>query len=439
MKGSISRLLKGGNTCYLRLIKWYNSFKRRNKLFLITRGTVLSVLVFSIINWLLEDKFQDSEILIKISAESIFSTNCLPVWIKQMILGCISILITYMIDKIFHECATKTHFQYSHRIVTKHIVEIYSQKSILKDYKDNNRDIDRIIKSPLEYAAETLAGNLAPCFYPDHRGFNEMYNEDVKLIIAVTAENPNLWLDPTICFYLINCCAVSLLKNANNSTTGNPRLLTIGHYKDSLTYKDEIQKNLDTLSKFTKRNWDWNSDLKEFDFLRFFLYKNSEERECLENTVFPSLKASHDLFRMKTYFNQRDDIDSRLYTSNQLEDFRGHINFLWDEISKQNHSESFKEIINKRKKDYIPEFLFLFKTNKDKQGNFIHSVAVHTFVDGIPCFVDYREGDASNNGYQIVQSLISYIAHGIQNAGIGQQYIPAGSYLNTENSYIDWK
>jgi hypothetical protein len=400
-------------------------------LFLITLGTILSAVFFGLIQWV--SKIYPITISITTPNECQISTNGISFEVKLILSALLSIYFTYLIDKLRHKKHTKEHFTHSHKIVTKRIIEIYSKKSILNDYRDINRSIDRIIKSPLEYAAETLNGNLAPCFNPDHHGFNEMYNDDVKLIIAVTAENPNLWLDPTICFYLINCCAVSLLKNTNN-TTGIPRKLTMQNYGNSLTYQDEIQNHLDILSRLTQQQWNWTTDLQNFDFFRFFLY-NGEQRESLENTVFPSLKASHDLFKMKTYFNQRTDIENQLSASNRLDDFYGHINFLWDEIARQNLSDAFRKIIDKRKKEHIPEFLFLFKTIEEPN---IHSVTVHTFVDGVPYFVEYRESATNNNGYQIVQSLVSYIAQGIQNAGIAQQYIPAGRYLNANKSYIDW-
>jgi hypothetical protein len=349
--------------------------------------------------------------------------------LNLILIGILSLIGTYIFDRIIHEYKTTGHFPYSHKIVTKRIIEIYSKKSILENYRDTNNSIDRIIKSPLEYAAETLEGNLAPYFRPNDRYIEEMYDPKVKLIIAVTAENPNLWLDPTLCFYLINCCAVSLIHNKNNIRT---KRIGIQDFGSSLRYQAEVNIQQDTLNKLIKSTWDWATDLKDFDFLRFFLY-NGEQKECLENTVFPSLKASHDLFKMKSYFNQIKDIDNKLEKENRLGDFRAHIDFLWDEIAKQNLATAFRKIINKRKKEHWPEFLFLFK-NTDEQN--IHSVTVHTFVDGSPYFVEYKESATSNNGYQIVQSLVSYIAKSVYET---DPYIPAGRYLNTNKSYIEWQ
>lgn len=424
MRNLINWLVRALSALFAKIKTKWESFKSRNKLFLITRGTILSVVFFGLINLLLS--LYPFEILIKTTKFTI-STDCMPFWIKQILIGGLSILITYIIDKIVHECSTKKHFHYSHKIVKKQIVEIYSEKAVLKRYLSINKDIDRIIKSPLEYVAETLEGNLAPHFSPDCHGFNEIYDGKVKLIIAVTAENPNLWLDPTICFYLINCCAVSLLKKKGSYTN-----IEIRDFNNSLIYRNYIQEQLNTLDDLTTK--DWENALKEFEFFRFFLY-DGQQRACLSNTVFPSLKASHDLFQMKSYFNQREEIERILKLKNKLGDYYAHIDFLWDEISNQNLSDDFTRIINKRKEKHLPEFLFLFKTIENSEN---HSVTVHTFIDGIPYFVEYEESDRGNDGYQQIQSLISYIAQSIQDIGIVGQYVPAGRYLNTEKSYLKW-
>jgi hypothetical protein len=296
-------------------------------------------------------------------------------------------------------------------------------------YRETHISIDRITQSPLEYAAQILKGNSAPCFNPEHPGFNEMYNDEVNLIVAVTAENPNLWLDPTICFYLMNCCAVSLLKKKGSHTN-----LGMGHFTDTFQYETHIQEQLNALKPFTKQTWDWEKGFANFDFFRFFLY-DGKQRESLVDTVFPSLKASHDLFQMKSYFNQKEDIKNKL-PKNTLSDYHAHIDFLWDEIIHNNRVDDFKtKLIDNRKKEHLPEFLFLFKTNPCKN---IHSVTVHTFVEGYPCSVEYRESKESNSGYQRIQSLISYIATGVKDIGINGQYIPTVTDLNTRNSHLEW-
>jgi hypothetical protein len=431
MKNLINCLVNNCAFCSWFVSKW-KSFVKRKYLFLITLGTILSAVFFGLNEWINEwilNKY-NPEIYIKINNDNPIIINTIPLEWKLIIIAILSIFFTYLIDKIRHHFRTKKHFHYSHPIVTKRIIEIYSGKSKLNNYLGTNKDIDRVIKSPLEYVAETLGGNLAPYFKPDHHAFNEIYYDEIKLIVAVTAENPNLWLDPTICFHLINCCAVSLLKKKGNGT----RDLEIRSFRDSLIYRDYIQEQLNTLDCLTTQTWNWGNDLANFDFFRFFLY-DEQQRACLVNTVFPSLKASHDLFQMKSYFNPTSAIRQRLNTMNKLNDFDAHINFLWDEISMQNLSDDFQKIINKRKNEHMPEFLFLFKSTENSD---IHSVTVHTFVDGIPYSVEYRESDIGNNGYQKVQELITYIAQSVHDIGIIGQYIPAGRYLNTEKSYLRW-
>ena len=426
MRNLIHRIIGWWRRVSLKITAKWESFKSRRKLFLISKGTIFCGVFFGVFTWI----FYCYSITVTIANDVYSSTDAdtdISLLVKIILSFILSLLVTFLIDKPIHTIRTKKHFPHSHEIVTKRIIEIYSKKTILEGYQDTNKGIDRVIKSPLEYAAETLNGNLAPCFKPNDRYLEEIYSNDVKLIIAVTAENPNLWLDPTLCFYLINCCAVSLLKHKDNNGT---KRLIMQDYNSALNYQDEINNQLNSLNKLTKLTWDWASELSEFDFFRFFLY-DGKEKDCLENTVFPSLKASHDLFKMKSYFNQRNEIENKLKTDNQLGVFHGHIDFLWDEIAKQNLSGAFRKVIDKRKEEHKPEFLFLFKMD----GRNIRSVTVHTFVDGKPYFVEYRESLTSNNGYQIVQSLVSYIAQSIQGT---EQYMPAGEYLNTKKSYIEW-
>ncbi|GHT29229.1 hypothetical protein FACS189432_08250 [Bacteroidia bacterium] len=389
-------------------------------LFVITLGTIVAPLFVGLIQWV----FTNYPTIISIpTLNYTIKTDCisLGVWI---ILGeILGIFFTYLIDKQIRINRTKKQIPILYEIVTKHISDVYSDKVSSENYRD-------IIKSHLEYVAETLNGNLVQNFNPNDHYLKELYDENVKLVIALTAENPNLWLDPTMYFYLINCCVVSLLKNENNNGTK----LKMKDFVNSFGYQEEIIRQKKTLEKFTKLKWDWTTDLNNFDFFRFFLY-DGKQKECLETTVFPSLKASHDLFNIKSYFNQRGDIENRLKERNQLGDFYAHIDFLWNEIGKQKFSKSFREVIDKRKKEHLPEFLFLFKeTDEDRS---IHTVTVHTYVDGNPYFVEYKESPTSNNGYQKVQSLVSYIAQSVYDTT--EQYIPAEKYLNTKKSYIKWE
>lgn len=391
------------------------SFYRRRMLFLVTLGTILSATFFGLIQWWVTKCPTSISIT---TPDCYMSTDSMSLGAKLLLTAILSIFFTYLFDKRRHKKRIQSHFTHSYDIVTKKIIEIFSKKSVLKNYRGLNKNIDKIIKSPLDYAAETLNGNLVPFFRPNDRYLDDIYDENVDLIIAATAENPNLWLDPTICFYLINCCAVSLKR----SGTGRIRMQNFGD--NPLIYRDRILAQLEYLNRLTGPTL----NRENFDFFRFFFYDEGQE-QCLQNTVFPSLKASHDLFNIKSYFNKIEDIKCRLDT--QIDLFCECVDFLWEAINSQNllRTPEFKNVIEKRKRNHTPEFLFLFKTVN------IRTVTVHTFVDGNPYFVVFNEND---DGYQRSQTLVSLIARSVRDTGIVGQYIPVNNYLNTRNSYIEW-
>jgi hypothetical protein len=367
----------------------------------------------------------------KISENEVVTELCIAV--ASFIL---SLLFTYRLDKCSRDHKLKhTHYPYSFNIITGEFPKIFQKKTVLSDYKEQNNEIDKIIKSPLEYATETLKGNQAPKFSPNDCYLEEIYASDTKLIVAVTAENPNLWLDPTLCFYLINCCAVSLIKNESN-VAGKRMKMEDFVDATNVAYKTFTNSHDTSLDKLIKHEWDWNNDFQNFDFFRFFLY-DGEKRVCLEKNVFPSLKATHDLFGIKSFFTEINEIESELRngTENHLGDYHAHIDFIWDEISKQDTSPSFRRVINERKSNHWPEFLILFKT-KENETNPTCCVTVHTFVNGKPYSIEFVK-DSTNHlrGYTIVQSLISYLAKSVKNT---PKYAPQDEFLNTKNSYIKW-
>lgn len=310
-------------------------------------------------------------------------------------------------------------------------LEILSDKSVLPEYEEQNAKIDEIAKSPLQYAAETLKGNSFPSFNPDYEAFNEIYENEVKLIVAITAENPNLWLDPTQYFYLINCFIVSLKKEYEKTAK---KTMTMKGFEDENGYENFIKNRDDLLlEKLIEKEWNWSTHFKDFHFCRFFLY-DKKEKDFLQKAVFPSLKASHDLFNIKSFFIDKDTIKENLENGkeNLLGDYEEHVRLVWEKISQQerNKTKSFNNVIKTRKKDCTPEFLILFKEDDNSK----RYVKIHTFVNGKPYFIRFDEDDTNETrGYKIIQTIISDLAKSVDKTN---RYIPEP--LNTKNSYIEW-
>ena len=396
--------------------KW-ESFKRRKKY--TTLGTIIATVLVILI-----------ELYLKKHPFSV-SINNKPVGFALevtliLLFAFLPIFISDWWERRKFKNRIKEYFHHSYEIVENQISDIFSKEADVNKY----REIDRIIFPSIKYANEILNGNRVPWFKPNDVYLKDIYKNDVKLIIAITAEDPCLWIDPTICYYLINCCAVSLLKNKDNN---GEKKLTIKDFEDDSKYKKEvIDVPLESLDKLTKRPWDWTKNLVDIDFFRFFLIEKKQE-ECFKDSVYPWLKATHDLFKMKSYFNQKDHIKDNL-TRIEFDNFNKHIDELWDaiSISKPEHkdNDSFKSVIKKRKDAHLPEFLFLFETPHDKN----HSVIVYTYVGGEACSVKYIEN--VDEGYNNVQTLVSYIANSVKKIGQNEQYTSTEAYQI--KSRIEW-
>jgi hypothetical protein len=322
----------------------------------------------------------------------------------------------------------KYHYPKSFGIVLKDILPSYleNSKSFNSHSIEHNNTVDRIIKSPIDYTNETLSGNQAPVFKPNETYLEDIYNDDLSHIVAITAENPNLWIDPTLSFFMINCCAVTLINKFNSNATAAKKF-KMSHLSNDKLYSDYVK--IDTADVL--RNLNERKDLSEFEFVRFILF-SEEQKDCLKHTVFPSLKATQDLFRIKSFFLQNDKIKENLKSEYDI--YTGFINALWDRIIEHHKFEDSKilEIIKRRKEKHIPEFLILFKKNKQ--------VIIHTYINGNPYQTPLNNHSKGvNSDYAAATNLIAYLANcRLQKENCDWFPTTTEKNLNSKNTYIDW-
>ena len=135
-------------------------------------------------------------------------------------------------------------------------------------------------------------------FRPNDFHFDEMFSCDIAYIIAVTAEDASLWLDPTNWFYLSNCGAASLFHHAKEHKN---KMLTIAHFNDDDTYEslysDIVKERI--IGKIKNEE-----QIESFEFIRFIIHSEKDKN----TTIIPSLKASQDFFRIKSFFIDNKDI-----------------------------------------------------------------------------------------------------------------------------------
>ena len=124
----------------------------------------------------------------------------------------IMLLGDFIERRILYYKINKKHYPKSFNVVKNYILPAFIDRSKSNSYISENNNLDKIIKSPIDYTKETLSGNEAPIFRPNESYLEEIFDDDITHIVAITSENPNMWLDPTLSFYLVNCCAVSLIR-----------------------------------------------------------------------------------------------------------------------------------------------------------------------------------------------------------------------------------
>ena len=352
--------------------------------------------------------------------------------ITETALGLIGLFLSISIDAYYRRkdkekqeaLEAENHFPKSYPIIKENILHVINEKSKvqLSTAINNDKEIDKTITSPLEYIHETLIGNPAPDFNPNAPYLEEIYSKDVKCIVAITAENPNLWLDPTLCFYMTNCCAVSLMNHANKNVG---KEIEVKDFNTGLEYSTFVEtKYVPILQKLERK-----IDLIDFEFIRFLIF-TERQRECLEKTVFPSLKAIQDLFRIKSFFIQKDKLQNNL--GNEYSLYRVCVETIWQRIVSHNNitDEEILKIVNDRKDNLIPEFLFLFKNN----GN----IVIHTYIKGEPYCAPLHDNVSHVEGNEnVIRNLIAYLAKcRLKNEKC--DWVPSGENLNTKKSYIDW-
>jgi len=327
------------------------------------------------------------------------------------------------------------HFPNSYPIIDKKIPHVINQKSqvqLINNIADDI-DIDNIIASPLEYTHETLIGNNAPSFKPNAEYLEEIYSNEIDYIVAITAENPNLWLSPTLCFYMANCYAVSLLNHAKKN---EDKIIFVDNFEEDTEYHN--LKTTKQCKPILEKLQD-EKRLEDFQFIRFLIFSETQE-ECLKDTVFPSLKASQDLFRIHSFFIRQDKIASRL--EDKYQEYINSVNIIWDRFIsnyRPTPKSKFKNVVDIRKGNVkenvqgnvIPEFLILFKKNE--------KIEIHTYINGEPHFIKLDNNNNLDKGIiAAAKKLIAFLAEcRLKNQKC--DWNPNEKTLNSSKSYIDWK
>lgn len=338
-------------------------------------------------------------------------------------------IIAHQLEKyVIYLRIKDSHYPKSFVVVKNKIIPEYEEKSKSKSYINTNNKRDKIIKSPIDYTYETLSGNEAPIFRPNEKYLEEIFEDDIEYAVSLTSENPNMWLDPTLNFYFVNTLLISLLRKFNSS--GKSKLV-IRDFSNQNGYDNYINSNTtDLIDKLII-----NNKPVSYEFIRFFLY-NGEQEDCLSETIFPSLKASQDLFRLNSFFINKDKIKSHL-TADDYNSYNEGISRVWKKIIDANNIQDKEsiDIVNRRIKEEIPEFLILFKSNL---------AIVHTYVNGIPLrtIVGNTEENAINY-YSTLKNMISYLAKYERNKIACKKidWFPKETehLLNSKNSFIDWE
>ena len=256
-------------------------------------------------------------------------------------------------------------------------------------------------------------------------------------------------------FYMSNCYAASLVRHVNDylktfdyQSDSVPQLFV----QDKSILEADINKDrLDVIEKLVEK-----SGTNGFEFIRFFIYDKNQKLSC-DNAIFPSLKASQDLFRTFSYYIQKellkeslenhvidDNLESQTVKKN-TQDYPKRIVLGGDKYKNKwqkyeainkalwrlyDHNcvklEDAKEVQKRRIKDTIPEFLFVFYED---------GVEVHSYLAGHywrkPKMV---EGDAD-----LIRELISFLATYVKEDDKNGQLEMEDSQINKKKTFITWK
>ena len=427
-----------------KFLKWVKSISEIHTFWLISQGTLITAVLFLAVN-ISFAKYPDFKPVIK----NTFTTEL----IIAVASFTISLFIAYEWDKYKRNLKLKKeHYKRSFnlikteipqllkkihckrslkkiikKLIKKKIPILLSRKTTLPDYKELNNGIDVMIMSPLEYVKGTLQGNKVPKFNPNQYHFEEMFSKETTHIIAITAENPNFWLDPTVNFFMSNCNAATLLRHTQDHFGED--LITI-NFEDDSNYENFYSLKTDKIIKKLKDKRKKISD--SFEFIRFIMYTSKQE-ENLNSGVFPSLKSIQDLFRIKSFFLNKDLIEKKPNEDGRLD----YVNSIWDKIflemsKRSDKNDEFKEQIKNRKTNNIPEFVLFFKKNG--------KILISTYVSGEFCdvWIEKKDKDLIEN---IRKMLSLYAKYYEKQKKQNVNWKPTGTNgtLNEKYSYLGWQ
>lgn len=349
-------------------------------------------------------------------------------WVKCLLAGiCVCFfsfpltwLVTLAIRSIIIHRKVRKHFKYSSNIIKGQMIPAMKY-SVLKNEKEENLVIDSYIQSPIEYADEIVEGNQAPKFDPDDTYQDVLYDNKIKFILAITSENPNMFLDPTIGFYMSNCYASSLIRHTNDfikNTKSKPNSIPQLLVKDLEELEEKIknkrQKVIDELKQ--------SGILKDYEFIRIVMY-NERQSECCDNAVFPSLKASQDLFRTLSFYLNKENMNNK----DKWESLCENNEKLWSLFDRTcNRNPKARAVREKRIADVVPEFLFVFYDKK---------IGIHTYLGGEYC---KRRVDINSDEGNYIIKLIKILA-GYVDEDVDKGQLSLGEDQNEHNTFIDWE
>lgn len=344
----------------------------------------------------------------------------MPVW-NFIITFIITALLTYLVEIIVR----RRHF-HSLPMVRDILRAMRNRVRLSNSYsREENKIVDSFVQSPIEYVNEIVEGNQVPKFDPDDTYMDVLYDDKIKFIVAITAENPNLFLDPTIGFYMSNCYAASLIRHTNDfikRTKSKPNSIPQLCMKDL----EELEKKIKCKRKNIIDELKSSGKLNDFEFIRIFMY-DEQQSEIYDNAVFPSLKASQDLFRTLSFYLQKEKLIGNLNKKGKWEGFREINEKLWglfDRTCKCNPRA--REVRKKRIDNVVPEFLFVFYEEK---------IGIHTYLGGEYC---KRRVDLNSNAGENIFELVKLLASYVDEDGDNGQLL-LGEKQNEHNTYIDWE
>lgn len=359
------------------------------------------------------------------------------------IFACISYLIASMIkkwiDKAVKRRKVKDHFRCSFAIVKKEMLPSLD-KMVSTNTKEINNKIDKFIQSPLEYVNETVKGNSVPDFKPDDPSQEIIFKAGIRYIVAITAENPNLWMDPTVCFYMANCYAVSLINQTNevidkahNTNKRIKRMIV----KD----REEIANTMETKREEIIKKLSSKAAINTFEFIRFFMFTNEQKESC-ENVVFPSLKAAQDLFRTHSFYINKDNMKYNM--GGNWGDFSEVVRRLWSLFDETPVNNGRKAVLDIRKKEVIPEFLLLYFDEKIEIQSYLNGIPVKKEIKKNTKYKAWIKKDCDYGDIIIMEDiskLVSSIAYYVKD----KEYQDDTAFMNNEilvnnyNAFIDWE